>query len=404
MELMDFPARENGYNQDFFMMRDTYYRYLMDYVKHFELEKYFKFNTCVTKVRLIKNLSEEQKESMQVKENRKFVVEYKKNICDGENPALYEEFDYVIAGNGHNSVPKEVSIPGRENFKGKILSIHDFRKAREQEFVDENILVIGSSFSGTDFVTQMKFNPIFGKVNKKSLILSGNTGFINKTQDWKELIDNGELVLKGRDLVKVDEERAYFADGSSYVIGSIVICAGYLFKFPFFDPEDKIVDVIENNKIVYPLFLKSICAREPAISIIGLSEATALINNIIEKQVLLFKMVVTQELRVPSVEDMIKFADKEFEDGLTKRFGKFSILKLENNVEDWNYIKDIENFTGMKFDTKHMEFLSKIMARMKQTFVTGNFNQYRSSDYHAIVGHEYPENLSSNIRFTHENN
>ena len=63
-----------------------------------------------------------------------------------------EHFDHVIVASGHFSTPNVPHYPGFEGFNGRILHAHDFRDARE--FIDKDILILGTSYSAEDIGSQ----------------------------------------------------------------------------------------------------------------------------------------------------------------------------------------------------------------------------------------------------------
>ena len=74
-------------------------------------------------------------------------------VCNLANDETYsEKFDYVIVASGHFSTPNVPDYDGFSHFNGRILHAHDFRDALE--FKDQDILVIGSSYSAEDIGSQ----------------------------------------------------------------------------------------------------------------------------------------------------------------------------------------------------------------------------------------------------------
>jgi trimethylamine monooxygenase len=132
-----------------------------------------------------------------------------------------ETFDYVIVATGHFSVPNAPEFPGFDTFNGRILHAHDFRDARE--FVDKDLLLIGTSYSAEDIGSQC------WKYGARSITVSHRTapmGF-RWPDNWKE------VPL----LQKVEGNSATFADGSSARVDAIILCTGYQHHFPFL-PDD----------------------------------------------------------------------------------------------------------------------------------------------------------------------
>jgi trimethylamine monooxygenase len=147
-------------------------------------------------------------------ETRKFTV----RVHDLPKDRSYtEEFDHVIVASGHFSTPNVPEFPGFETFNGRILHAHDFRDARE--FVGQDILIIGTSYSAEDIGSQC------WKYGCKSVTVSHRTeamGF-KWPSNWKE------VPL----LTKVEGNVATFKDGSTKTVNAIILCTGYKHHFPF---------------------------------------------------------------------------------------------------------------------------------------------------------------------------
>jgi trimethylamine monooxygenase len=149
------------------------------------------------------------------------VVRNVKEMSDGRFKVTVEElteskgysqvFDYVIVASGHFSVPNVPQYPGFETFNGRILHSHDFRNAFE--FKDMDILVMGSSYSAEDIGSQC------WKYGCRSVT------FVHRTApmgfNWPE------NVQEVHGLVKVEENTAFFQDGTSKKVDAIILCTGY---------------------------------------------------------------------------------------------------------------------------------------------------------------------------------
>ena len=132
-----------------------------------------------------------------------------------------EDFDNVIIASGHFSTPNVPEFPGFPSFNGRILHAHDFRDA--MEFKGKDILIVGTSYSAEDIGSQC------WKYGAKSVTVSHRTaamGFV-WPGNWTEV-----PLLK-----RVDENTAYFKDGSSKKVDAIILCTGYQHHFPFL-PDD----------------------------------------------------------------------------------------------------------------------------------------------------------------------
>ncbi len=135
---------------------------------------------------------------------------------------MYSEgFDHVIVASGHFSTPNVPEFPGFATFNGRVLHAHDFRDA--MQFKDRDILIVGTSYSAEDIGSQC------WKYGCKSVTVAHRTapmGF-----DWP---DNWTEVPI---LTHVDDDTAYFKDGTSKRVDAIILCTGYKHAFPFL-PDD----------------------------------------------------------------------------------------------------------------------------------------------------------------------
>jgi trimethylamine monooxygenase len=139
-------------------------------------------------------------------------------VCDHINDQTYtEQFDYVVVASGHFSTPKTPEYEGFDIFNGRILHAHDFRDA--VQFKDKTILIVGSSYSAEDVGSQCYK---YGAKQIYSCYRSQPMGY-KWPKNWTEK----------HQLVRVDENSAYFADGTSARVDAIILCTGYLHHFPY---------------------------------------------------------------------------------------------------------------------------------------------------------------------------
>jgi trimethylamine monooxygenase len=143
-------------------------------------------------------------------------------VHDLKNDRMYsEEFDHVVVASGHFSVPNVPEYPGFDRFNGRVLHAHDFRDARE--FAGKDILIMGTSYSAEDVGSQCWK---YGAKSITSTYRRAPMGF-KWPSNWEEKPG----------LVRVDEDTAYFGDGTSKKIDAIILCTGYKHHFPFL-PDD----------------------------------------------------------------------------------------------------------------------------------------------------------------------
>lgn len=184
-------------------------------------------------------------------ESRKFTV----RVHDLPNDRSYsEEFDHVIAASGHFSTPNVPEFPGFDTFNGRILHAHDFRDARE--FVGQDILIIGTSYSAEDIGSQC------WKYGCKSVTVSHRTeamGF-KWPANWKE------VPL----LTKVEGNVATFKDGSTTTVNAIILCTGYKHHFPFMSDDLRLRTA--NRLATADLYKGVVYVHNPALFYLGMQD------------------------------------------------------------------------------------------------------------------------------------
>ena len=181
--------------------REVLWDYIKGRVEKADVRKYIRFNSAIRHV----DYNED---------TETFTVTVQDHTTDN----IYsEEFDYVVCATGHFSTPKVPYFEGFEKFGGRVLHAHDFRDALE--FKDKDILLVGSSYSAEDIGSQCY------KYGARSLISCYRTAPMGYKwpKNWQEKPN----------LVRVDTDTAYFADGSSNKVDAIILCTGYIHHFPY---------------------------------------------------------------------------------------------------------------------------------------------------------------------------
>ncbi len=136
----------------------------------------------------------------------------------------FEHFDYVIAANGHFSVPNVPDFDGINTFTGSVIHAHDFRNA--DDYAGRDLLIVGASYSAEDIALQCR------KYGAKSVTLTWRT--VAQGFDWPDRMDERPL------LTKIDGSTISFKDGSSKDFDAIILCTGYQHSFPFMSDSIKL--------------------------------------------------------------------------------------------------------------------------------------------------------------------
>jgi trimethylamine monooxygenase len=184
-------------------------------------------------------------------EDRKFTV----RVHDLPNDRSYsEQFDHVIVASGHFSTPNVPEFPGFDTFNGRILHAHDFRDARE--FVGQDILIIGTSYSAEDIGSQC------WKYGCKSVTVSHRT----EAMGFKWPANWQEVPL----LTKVEGNVATFKDGSTATVNAIILCTGYKHHFPFMSDDLRLRTA--NRLATADLYKGVVYVHNPALFYLGMQD------------------------------------------------------------------------------------------------------------------------------------
>ncbi|WP_345313897.1 NAD(P)/FAD-dependent oxidoreductase [Gordonia alkaliphila] len=132
-----------------------------------------------------------------------------------------ETFDYVVVASGHFSYPNFPTFAGIETFPGMLTHAHDFRGA--EGLKDQDVLVIGSSYSAEDIGSQAY------KMGARSVTAS------YRTQPMGYQWPDGFSERPG--IERFDGNTVHFIDGSTKDVDAVIVCTGYLHKYAYL-PED----------------------------------------------------------------------------------------------------------------------------------------------------------------------
>lgn len=181
--------------------REVLFDYIQGRIKQSNARKYIQFNTVARWVDYLED-------------KKQFRVVFDDLV---KNETFEEFFDYLVVGTGHFSTPNMPFFKGIDNFPGAVMHAHDFRGA--DQFRDQNILLIGSSYSAEDIGVQCY------KHGSKSVTISYRSNPIGSK--WPDGIKEKPLVTH------FEDNKAFFKDGTSEEFDAVVFCTGYQHKFPF---------------------------------------------------------------------------------------------------------------------------------------------------------------------------
>lgn len=266
-----------------------------------------------------------------------------------------EEFDYVIVASGHFSTPNVPEFEGFNTFNGRILHAHDFRDALE--FKDQNILIIGTSYSAEDIGSQC------WKYGCRSVTVSHRTAPMGYKwpDNWKE------VPL----LQKVEKNTATFKDGTTAEVHAIILCTGYLHHFPFMDQELR----LQTNNRLYPVNLYNgvVWTANPKLFYLGMQDQWYTFN-MFDAQAWYARDVILKKLGLPSRSDMERDIDKwrEEEDNIADDYGA-----IEYQGRYTKHLMDMTDYPDFDIEASNKAFF-EWKKHKKQNIMTFRDNGYVS--------------------------
>ena len=290
-------------------------------------------------------------------------------VHDNEKDRDYsEQFDYVVVASGHFSTPNVPEFEGFNTFNGRILHAHDFRDALE--FKDQDILIIGTSYSAEDIGSQC------WKYGCRSVTVSHRTAPMGYKwpDNWKE------VPL----LQKVEKNTATFIDGSTAEVQAIILCTGYLHYFPFMDEELR----LKTNNRLYPVNLYNgvVWTGNPKLFYLGMQDQWYTFN-MFDAQAWYARDLMLGRLNVPDQDEMESDIEKwrEEEDNIADDYGA-----IEYQGRYTRHLMDMTDYPPFNIEASNRAFF-EWKKHKKQNIMTFRDNGYVSP----LTGNRAPAHHTS---------
>ncbi|RWS24930.1 hypothetical protein B4U80_04965, partial [Leptotrombidium deliense] len=377
----DFVPPDNFPN---YMDNRHTYTYFEMYAKHNDLLKHIRFNHEVLNI----TFNDDYEETGKWKVTAKNKESEKTFSC---------VFDGVMVCNGHHVIPNIPTFPGQDNFNGKIMHTHSYKKWNG--FEDKVVVVVGIGNSGCDVAAELSV------VCSQVYIASRTSSWINHRVNYKgQPIDfvlqtrvlrtiasmlptrvwctylesyvnsffNHELyglkpkhrisaqnhitndliaqcIITGNVLVRKNikcftENGVVFEGMEKETKCDVVILAtGYKISFPFID--ESIVAVEKNKVRLFKNLFQPNLKHPQTLAMIALVHPNGSKFPIAEMQSRWFALLMKGDLKLPTKEEM--FADIEKEINL-KRIIHHGSERHTTQVDFIGYMDDIASFVGCK--------------------------------------------------------
>ena len=309
-DLIQFSAQKFREDLTIFPSRQDIEEYLISYADKFR--HLIKFSTQVKGIRLRRAGGKDQ-----------WDVETSSTVT-GESTT--KTFDAVVVASGHFSTPY---IPGVRNianfhqtYPDAIIHSKLFRNSKP--FDDKKVIVVGNSASGLDIGKQIC------RVSKQPLLLSVRTP---TSPENLELIEAEEVPEIEEFLI--EEKGVRFKNGRvEKDVDAIVYATGYLYSLPFLDSFTP--PLLTDGHRVYGLYKDLFHIEHPTLVFAGLP-IRAHPWGTSETQAALVSRIWANQLHLPSVDQMNRWAEQEEE----KRGPKYHAwppgadAEFINSTHDW---------------------------------------------------------------------
>lgn len=321
--------------------RPVLFDYIQGRIAKSEARKFIRFNTTARWV----NFDEA---------TQKFTV----YLDDLANKRTYEEvFDYLIVATGHFSVPNMPFFEGIDTFTGTVQHAHDFRGA--EPFVGRKVLLIGSSYSAEDIGVQCY------KHGAESVTLSYRTSPIGA--DWPEGMREVPLVLR------FEEDKVYFSDGTVDTFDDVVLCTGYQHTFPFLPSSLR----LKTQNTLYPdnLYKGIVFNEQPRLMYLGMQDQYYTFN-MFDAQAWFARDLMMGTTPLPSKE--------EREASTARWMDMFSKVQTPDEEVDFQtaYVRDLVDRTDYPdFDLDKVAAIFKSWLKDKEDDIL----RYRDKNYRSVV-------------------
>ncbi|XP_071696765.1 flavin-containing monooxygenase FMO GS-OX5-like [Rutidosis leptorrhynchoides] len=308
MSFTDFKFGEKVYGDPrMFPGHEEVLKYVEDFASHFELVELIRFNTLVTRVKIIDS------------ESTEFVVESCTSGVSSE-----EVFDAVVVCSGHNSEPNlPTDIPGIETWSKKQLHSHNYRVP--DPFKDQIVLVIGSGPSGLDMSKEIA-------TVAKQVHMSSRSNYFNPS----ELEKLNNLWMHAKIQCINNDGTVTFEDGFTVEADVILYCTGYKYHVPFLEANGI---VSSHGKRVGPLY-KHVFPPQlaPRLSFVGIPERSIIIP-LVEGQSKWIANLLSRKVSLLSEDEMLSEVKEHYREMKEKGISERRTHSLDFKIDylEWIY-------------------------------------------------------------------
>ncbi|XP_073950508.1 senecionine N-oxygenase-like isoform X2 [Choristoneura fumiferana] len=334
-----------------------FYKYLQNFTREFDLEKYIQFRSLVTSVKWA---------------DKQWEIAYTKTDTGAAETV---NCDYVIVSIGHYNRPKVPKFEGQDSFRGNI--IHTQKYKDPEVFRDRRVLLVGAGASGLDLATHLS--------NVTSRLVHSH--HLRYNQPYF-----GENYVKKPDIKMFTSTGVIFQDDSYEEIEDVILATGYDFDFSFLDES---CGLTVSSKYVLPVYQYMVNIRRPSMVILALPKP--IITRALDVQAEYAAALIAGKFQLPSQGDMLKSWLKHVYE-LQSKGKKIVDVNFLDNLQD-QYFANLTEEAGI---TRVAPVLTDIRDFNAVNRLEDLLN-YRDYDYELLDAHSYkrfynPRNETCDIK------
>ena len=378
MQYSDYPMPEH---YPVFPHHTQIAEYFNDYVEHFGVKQYIRFNTLVRQAIPLEGGG------------------WEITLDDGSQ----HRYRALLVAKGHHWDPRWPEPPFPGHFDGSSIHSHCYKVP--DDYVDKHVLVLGFGNSAMDIAVETSrvsamtylavrrgFHVIPKYIMGKpldQLAVASHIPFswqikiyravlqfqVGKMRDYGlpepdhrvgeahptissdilTRITHGRVKVKPN-IQQLDGDGVIFTDGTRERIDSIIYCTGYKVTFPFFEPE--IIEV-KNNDL--PLFRRVFSPRYPDLFFIGLLQPLGAIMPLAELQSIWVSKYLLGQYALPPQSELLKDIQREREE-VRKRYGGSPRHTMQVDFEP--YVKSV--IKEMKRGSRRVRQVAKPLLQSEE--------------------------------------
>jgi cation diffusion facilitator CzcD-associated flavoprotein CzcO len=308
--LMEFTDQKFPKDAWLFPRRQTVQQYLVSYAA--ELRQLIKFCFQVSSVSLVQR-QDDGRDGWR--------VEARSTVSD---ECFKGDFDAVVVANGHYSIPYIPSMANMAAFSKVYPSVisHSKHYRTPETFAGKKVIIVGNGPSGVDIALQIN------SVCKRPALLS-----VRHPTQTERLAHTGCREVPQIVEFLVEQRGVRLADDTIETdVDAVVFCTGFLFSFPFLQPELR-SKLVTHGKGVHGLYKHLFSIQHPTMVFPGLN-IKSVPWPVSEGQAAVFSAVWANRIALPDVAEM-----ESWSRALEEQRGP--ALQTLEPLEDARYINEL---------------------------------------------------------------